>query len=177
MTGYFLTVVEAVVGINLWALAHVRMDGEGLSGEAGQRGWLLLVTIAFTPILMIIGFIAGMIIFRISDGLISPGFFYAVEGVVGGDLTFGFVAIVGYVVLLAGVYVVLLERSFSLITEFPTRVLRWIGEADAVASQTFRTAPVRPGSTGARGAPPSVRPGVPPGKGGGDAGEDQKPLP
>lgn len=177
VTGYFLTIVEAVVAINLWALAHMRMDGDGLSGEAGRRGWLLLLTITFTPILMIIGFIAGMIIFRISDGLISPGFFYAVEGVIGGDLTFGFVAIVGYVVLLAGVYVVLLERSFSLITEFPARVLRWIGETDAVTSTTFLAAPVRPGSTGGRVAPPSVRPGLPPGKGGGDAGDDQKPLP
>lgn len=177
VTGYFLTVVEAVVAINLWALAHMRMDGDGLSGEAGRRGWLLLLTITFTPILMIMGFIAGMIIFRISDGLISPGFFYAVEGVIGGDLTFGFVAIVGYVVLLAGVYVVLLERSFSLITEFPARVLRWIGETDAVTSTTFLAAPVRPGSTGGRVAPPSVRPGLPPGKGGGDAGDDQKPLP
>lgn len=177
VTGYFLTVVEAVVAINLWALAHMRMDGDGLSGEAGQRGWLLLLTITFTPLLMILGFIAGMVIFRISDGLISAGFFYAVEGVIGGDMTVGFVAIVGYVVLLAGVYIILLERSFSLITEFPTRVLRWIGETDPVASTTFLAAPLLPGSTGGRVVPPGVRSGPDPGKRGGKAGEDRRPPP
>ena len=146
VTGYFLTVVEAVVAINLWALAHMRMDGEGISGEAGRRGWLLLLTVTFTPVLMILGFIAGMVVFRISDGLIGTGFFYAMEGVIGGDFTFGFVAAIGYVVLLAGVYVILLERSFSLITEFPQRVLRWVGETDRVASDSYIVAPVRPGS-------------------------------
>ena len=155
VTGYFLTVIEAVVAINLWALAHMRMDGEGISGEAGRRGWLLLLTVTFTPVLMILGFIAGMTVFRISDGLIGTGFFYAMEGVIGGDFTFGFVAAIGYVVLLAGVYVILLERSFSLITEFPQRVLRWVGETDRVASDAYLVAPVRPGSlTGSgRGSP------------------------
>lgn len=160
VTGYFLTVIEAVVAINLWALAHMRMDGEGISGEAGRRGWLLLLTVTFTPVLMIIGFIAGMVVFRISDGLIGTGFFYAMEGVIGGDFTFGFVAAIGYVVLLAGVYVILLERSFSLITEFPQRVLRWVGETDRVASDSYIVAPVRPGSLTGSGR------GTPSGKGG-----------
>lgn len=168
VTGYFLTVVEAVVAINLWALAHMRMDGDGISGAAGRRGWLLLLTITFTPVLMILGFIAGMVIFRVSEGLISAGFFYAVEGVVGGDFSFGFLAIVGYVVLLSGIYVILLERSFSLITEFPQRVLRWIGETDQVASSTFLIAPVRPGSPGGAGR-------ALPGQGGANAPTLRKP--
>ena len=144
VTGYFLVVVEAVIAVNLFALSHMRMDGDGLSGEAGRNGWLLMLTLAFTPMLMVFGFIAGMIIFRVSDALLSAGFYYAVEGVIGGDFTFGFVAIIGYAVLMALIYVVLLERSFSLITEFPTRVLRWIGERDQIVSNTYAVAPVRP---------------------------------
>lgn len=146
VTGYFLTVIEAVIAVNLFALSHMRMDGEGLSGEAGRNGWLLMLTLAFTPLLMIFGFIAGMVIFRVSDALLSAGFFYAVEGVIGGDFTYGFIAIIGYAILMALIYVVLLERSFSLITELPTRVLRWIGDRDQVVSSTYAIAPVRPGS-------------------------------
>lgn len=144
VTGYFLVVVEAVIAVNLFALGHMRMDGDGLSGEAGKNGWLLMLTLAFTPMLMIFGFIAGMIIFRVSDALMTAGFFYAVEGVIGGNFTFGFFAIVGYAILMALIYVILLERSFSLITEFPTRVLRWIGERDQIVSNTYAVAPVRP---------------------------------
>ncbi|MDV4145839.1 hypothetical protein [Shimia sp. FJ5] len=105
-----------------------------------------MLTLAFTPMLMIFGFIAGMVIFRVSDALLSAGFFYAVEGVIGGDFTFGFVAIIGYAVLMSLIYIVLLERSFSLITELPTRVLRWMGDRDQVVSNTYAIAPVRPGA-------------------------------
>ncbi|WP_422033547.1 DotA/TraY family protein [Roseovarius sp.] len=163
VTGYFLVVIEAVIAINLFALSHMRMDGEGISGEAGRNGWLLMLTLAFTPMLMIFGFIAGMVIFRVSDALLSAGFFYAVEGVIGGDFTFGFVAIIGYAVLMALIYVVLLERSFSLITELPARVLRWMGDRDQVVSNTYAVAPVRPGARLPVGSPGG---GAAPGGGG-----------
>ena len=172
VTGYLLTAIEAIIAVNLWALAHMRMDGDGISGEAGRRGWLLLLTLTFTPVLMIFGFIAGMIIFRVSDGLLSAGFFYAVEGIIGGNLAFGLFAVAGYAVFLAGVYIILLERSFSLITEFPQRVLRWIGESDQVSSATFIAAPVRPRPTGGaapRAIPRGSRPpATPKGDGGGE---------
>ena len=166
VTGYCLVVVEAVIAINLFALSHMRMDGEGISGEAGRNGWLLILTLAFTPMLMVFGFIAGMVIFRVSDALLSAGFFYAVEGVIGGDFTFGFVAIIGYAVLMALIYVVLLERSFSLITELPTRVVRWIGDRDQIVSNTYAVAPVRPGAGLPAGKPRGG--GVAPKSSGGD---------
>ena len=43
VAGYFLLVVEAVVAVSLWALAHLRLDGEGISGDAGRFGWLMLL--------------------------------------------------------------------------------------------------------------------------------------
>jgi conjugal transfer/type IV secretion protein DotA/TraY len=150
-TGYFLVVIEAVVAVNLWAIGHMRMDGEGFSGPGGRQGWLLLLTLTLTPVLMILGYIAGMIVFRVSATLLSTGFFYAVEGIIGGDFTFGLIAVVGYSVLMAVFFVVLLERSFSLISEFPSRVLRWIGEGDLVVSQSYAVAPGRPRATGGRG--------------------------
>lgn len=171
VTGYFLVVIEAVIAINLFALSHMRMDGEGISGEAGRNGWLLMLTLAFTPMLMIFGFIAGMVIFRVSDELLSAGFFYAVEGVIGGDFTFGFVAIIGYAVLMALIYIVLLERSFSLITELPARVLRWMGDRDQVVSNTYAVAPVRPGVGVPMGKPAGW--GVVPNYQGGDTSQGE----
>ncbi|RMJ20577.1 hypothetical protein PHISP_08553, partial [Aspergillus sp. HF37] len=56
VTGYFLVVVEAVIAVNLWALAHMRLEGEGISGEAGKQGWLMLLSLFMTPSLMIFGF-------------------------------------------------------------------------------------------------------------------------
>lgn len=126
VTAYFLLVVEAVIAVNLWAISHMRMDGEGISGDAGSRGWLLLLSLFLTPVLMLFGLFIGMTIFRVTSSLIDVGIYHAMLGIVGTDfiqLVFGFFF---YPVMIVLMYIVLLERSFSLITEFPGKVLSWI---------------------------------------------------
>ncbi|MCY4326055.1 MAG: hypothetical protein OXC53_00485, partial [Rhodobacteraceae bacterium] len=54
--GYVLLVLEAVVAASLWALAHMRLDGEGISGDAGRYGWLALLSLMLTPTMMVLGF-------------------------------------------------------------------------------------------------------------------------
>jgi conjugal transfer/type IV secretion protein DotA/TraY len=129
VTGYFLLVVEAIVAVNLWALAHMRMDGDGISGQAGQKGWLMLLALLMTPVLMVFGFLIGMGIFRISSDLISAGMFYAVSGISGGaNAVTALVGIVAFTIMIVTAYIFILERSFSLISEFPNRVMMWMGE-------------------------------------------------
>ena len=127
VTGYFLVVVEAVVGASLWAFAHLRMDGEGISGNATE-GWKLLLVLLLTPILMIFGLLVGMMIFRVTSGLLLSGIFptayaaLAPAGVIAVILALPAIAI-----LVAFMQLILIERSFSLIAEFPNRVMAWIG--------------------------------------------------
>jgi len=129
VTGYFLLVVEAIVAVNLWALAHMRMDGDGISGQAGQKGWLMLLALLMTPVLMVFGFLIGMGIFRISSTLISAGMFYAVSGISGGaNILVALVGIIAFSIMIVTAYIFILERSFSLISEFPNRVMMWMGE-------------------------------------------------
>jgi conjugal transfer/type IV secretion protein DotA/TraY len=129
VTGYFLLVVEAIVAVNLWALAHMRMDGDGISGQAGQKGWLMLLALLMTPVLMVFGFLIGMGIFRISSTLISAGMFYAVSGISGGaNVLVALVGVISFSIMIVSAYIFILERSFSLISEFPNRVMMWMGE-------------------------------------------------
>lgn len=129
VTGYFLLVVEAIVAVNLWALAHMRMDGDGISGAAGQKGWLMLLALLMTPVLMVFGFLIGMGIFRVSSDLISAGMFYAVSGISGGaNILVALVGILAFSIMIVTAYIFILERSFSLISEFPNRVMIWMGE-------------------------------------------------
>ena len=135
ITGYFLLVVEAVVGVSLWAFAHLRMDGEGISGEA-KNGWTLLLALLLTPILMIFGFIVGMMIFRITSGLLLSGILPAAHAALAGSTVFTvLLALPALTILVAVMQLVLVERSFSLITEFPNRVLTWIGGRADLADQ------------------------------------------
>lgn len=135
VTGYFLLVVEAVVAVTLWAFAHLRMDGDGISGAA-TAGWTMLLSLILTPVLMVFGFIVGMTIFRVTAGLLIGGIFPAMSGILGGTSGFIFLlALPAIVVMVAIMMLVLIERSFSLISEFPNRVLAWIGGRTDLADQ------------------------------------------
>lgn len=57
------SIFEAMVGAPLWALAHMRIDGEGLPGEAAANGYFLIFEIFIRPILIVVGFLAAIIIF------------------------------------------------------------------------------------------------------------------
>lgn len=133
VTGYFLLVAEAIIAVNLWAIAHLRMDGEGIAGEAGRQGYYLILALVLTPILMIFGFLIGMSLFKVTTTLINIGLYYVIAGMnthAGPQWVIG-IAVISIMVVL--VYIVLIERSFSLTMEFPSKVLRWIG-ADAPLS-------------------------------------------
>lgn len=127
VTGYFILVIEAMIAVNLWAIAHMRMDGDGISGEAGRNGWLMLLALLLTPVLMVFGFLVGMTIFRVTSALLDIGMFQAMSGILGGNLWINLIAMASYGIFLAIFYMVLLERSFSLVSEFPGRVLKWMG--------------------------------------------------
>lgn len=127
VTGYFILVIEAMIAVNLWAIAHMRMDGEGISGEAGRNGWLMLLALLLTPVLMVFGFLVGMTIFRVTSAILDIGIYQAMSGILGGNLWVNLIAIASYTIFMAIFYMVLLERSFSLVSEFPGRVLKWMG--------------------------------------------------
>ena len=57
------TIFEAMVGVPLWALAHIKIDGEGLPGDAAGSGYFMILEILLRPIMVIFGLIAAMIIF------------------------------------------------------------------------------------------------------------------
>jgi conjugal transfer/type IV secretion protein DotA/TraY len=127
VTGYFILVVEAMIAVNLWALSHLRLDGEGLSGESGRQGWLMLLSLLMTPVLMIFGFLIGMTIFRVSTTIIDMGIYQALSGILGSGIWVNLVATAAFSIFMAIFYMILVERSFSLVSEFPGRVLRLMG--------------------------------------------------
>ena len=150
VTGYFLLIIEAVIAVNLWALGHMRMDGDGVSGEAGRMGWLMLLSLLMTPVLMVFGFLIGMSIFRITSALIDLGINQAISGIMGGGPFVEFGAIICFSVLICVLYITLLERSFSLVSEFPGRVLRWMGADSNITNGEENK--VRMAAAGAAGA-------------------------
>lgn len=95
---------------------------------------------------------------RLVGMFLDVGIHQAMSGVMGGSLFGRLLAACAIAVMLTAVYVVLLERSFSLVSELPARVLGWMGaRADLVrgdetaASRTAAAAGVGAIAGGAHG--------------------------
>lgn len=127
---FFLLVMEAVFAAPLWAIAHLSMEGKGMGGSQARRGYVMVLGLTLTPVLMLFGLLLGMILFRIMGVLINGGLYYALtsaQALIGDSMVsmawfIGLFVVMGF---MAVVYLVILERSFSLIAEFPGRVFRW----------------------------------------------------
>ncbi|MCB1557890.1 MAG: DotA/TraY family protein [Alphaproteobacteria bacterium] len=57
------TIFEALVGVPLWALAHLRLSGQGLPGDAASSGYFLLLEIFIRPILTVFSLVASFAVF------------------------------------------------------------------------------------------------------------------
>lgn len=81
--GWIKGLFEAMVGLPLWALAHIRIDGDGLPGTAAMNGYFLLLDIFLRPILTIFGMIGGIAIFAAQVQVLNDIFEIVVSNLTG----------------------------------------------------------------------------------------------
>jgi conjugal transfer/type IV secretion protein DotA/TraY len=86
--GWIKGLFEAMVGVPLWALAHLRIDGEGLPGDAATNGIYLIFEIFLRPILIIFGLLASVVIFAAMVKVLNEIFTLVVTNLSGHDATF-----------------------------------------------------------------------------------------
>lgn len=150
--GWVKGIFEAMVGAPLWALAHIRIDGNGLSGQAALSGYFLIFEIFLRPILMIFGLLASVSIFSALVWVLNITFDLVVANVGGFDTRAeetGTVTINGvgtatvsrlaeargvideffYTVIYAIIVYLMGMSSFKLIDLIPNNILRWMGQS------------------------------------------------
>lgn len=146
------TIFEAMVGVPLWALAHLRLDGEGLPGDGASNGYFLIFEIGLRPILTIVGLVAAIVIFTaqvrvlnfiwdivvenaagFSDAApegftLDPGYFDDAGGVLERDgFKRGIIDQFFYTIIYTIVVYLMATASFKLIDALPDNILRWGG--------------------------------------------------
>jgi conjugal transfer/type IV secretion protein DotA/TraY len=140
--GWIKALFEAMVGLPLWALAHIRIDGEGLPGDAAVSGYFLIFEIFLRPILTIFGFVGGISIFAAQVEILNQIFDLVVSNVTGFDheAAKGFATGVGafayarggidqlfHTVVYAIIVYMMAIASFKLVYLVPDNILRWMG--------------------------------------------------
>lgn len=140
------TIFEAMVAVPLWALAHLRIDGDGIAGEAAMNGYFLLFEIFIRPILIIFGLLAAITIFAALVRVLNDIFYLALANISGhgsegtttcfidpskgaDDLTsakMGPIDEFFYTVVYTIIVYILGTGCFKLIDMIPDNMLRWI---------------------------------------------------
>lgn len=137
------SVFEAMVGTPLWALAHLKIDGEGLSGDHARNGYFMILEIFLRPILCVFGLLAGLAVFSALARTFNNIFSLVVMNLTGFDCTdcdagaanasFGLefrrnnVDELFYTVVYAIFVYMLATSSFKMIDQVPDFIMRWMG--------------------------------------------------
>lgn len=134
-------IFEAMVGVPLWALAHLRIHGNGLHGDTALNGYFLIFEIFVRPILTVFGLLASMVIFaamvRTLNGIFPmvtanlTGFDADSPKVAGKVLGIEFKRAVVDEFFFTVIYTVIVYMiglsSFKMIDMVPNNILRWMG--------------------------------------------------
>ena len=134
--GWVKGIFEAMVGAPLWALAHLRIDGDGIPGKMAMNGYFLIFEIFIRPILTVFGLIGGMAIFSAMAAILNEVFDLVVLNTGGVELDNGdgafsrntidtFFFTIVYAIIL---YMMALA-SFKMITLVPNSIIRWMGQS------------------------------------------------
>jgi conjugal transfer/type IV secretion protein DotA/TraY len=147
------TVFEAMVGVPLWAMAHLKIDGVGLpGGEQALNGYFLIFEIFVRPILTVFGMLASISIFSALVRTLNGIWPMVTENVTGYDCancaTVGAANIINkhgvadeffYTVMYTIIVYLTATSCFKLIDQVPESIMRWMGSG--VSSFADQTAP------------------------------------
>lgn len=127
--GWVLEIFEAIVAMPLWALAHLRIDGEGMPGQAAISGYQLLLMILLRPAMIVIGLIGGYVIFGAAIYFFIT-LYNSATTIVQHDISGGAPGAVGvfvYTILFAFLCYNIAIMCFKMIDDVPKGMLRWLG--------------------------------------------------
>ena len=129
VVAWLLRIVESLVAAPMWIVAHAMPEGEGLAGDRGKQGYLLVLGVLVRPFLMLLGLIIAMELTETLGKLIGFLFTIYVAGweAHSGAFIMPIHSTVAYVVILGAIMVITTHKLFGLITHLPDTILNWIG--------------------------------------------------
>ncbi|MCE7887534.1 MAG: type IV secretion protein DotA [Alphaproteobacteria bacterium PRO2] len=164
--GWLKAIFEAMIGAPLWALAHIRIDGNGLAGAAAVNGYFLIFEIFLRPILIIFGLLASISTFAAMVFALNQTWDLVVSNLSGFDVPSemkGIGASMGqyfrsavdelfFTAIYAIIVYMMALSSFKLIDLIPANILRWMGQSVATENDARENAAESMVSTSTVGA-------------------------
>lgn len=160
--GWLMAVIEAMVAAPIIALGVTHPEGEGPFGK-GEQALMILMNVFLRPSMMIIGYIASIILSYVAIYILNAGFGQVVQfisgdpslansytasgatptdqsNIINGHGYASWAGMYGFffvILMYTSLYLIIVQRTFTLITLLPDKVLRWIGgQAESYGSDT-----------------------------------------
>lgn len=118
-------VFEALIAIPLVALAHLKVDEDGLAGQSAVLCYVMILQVALRPVLMTLGLLGGLVVLLLMLSALNLLFATIIPAV----LDSGQIASLWFI-LMSAVYAVMVlglaNASFKLIDWLPERTLTWL---------------------------------------------------
>ncbi|WP_233639754.1 DotA/TraY family protein [Achromobacter xylosoxidans] len=123
--GYFTSMVEGLVAMQLGAFSHLSGEGEGM-GSRTERAYTHLLAVLIRPTLMVVSFFIANGMLIMLGTLFNQMFGAALANVQGNSVT-GLATIIGVLAVFMVWQVVMVQGIFNMVYEIPDRSLGWIG--------------------------------------------------
>ncbi|MES2728746.1 MAG: DotA/TraY family protein [Pseudomonadota bacterium] len=155
MVRWVLGIFQALVAVPLWALAHLRIDADGIPGKAAANGYYLLLDIFIRPILTLFGLLLAISLFSALAIMLHDVFALAISNLTGFsgssaaastqpgmpslvnmDNFRGYVDQLFFTITYAILMYILASSTFKVIDAIPNSTLRFIGSGVSSFSDT-----------------------------------------
>jgi|GEM_PF-987312 len=123
---WILSLLETVVAIPVVALAHIKMEGEGLAGPMARTAYLLLLQLFLRPTLMVFGLILALLIFNLMIVALNEFYTDAIRSIEAGGANAALGGVI-YTVMYGVLAYAMANASFKAIDLIPNQCLQWIG--------------------------------------------------
>ena len=124
---WMTSIFEAVLMVPIAALTHLGTEGEGLAGGA-RTAWILWLNVLMRPILVVFGFVGGMLIFNAFATFFHTTFSQGAASLAATHNVFGAIlAQVTYTIIYLGTLYTAANTSFKLMDIIPNALMRWMG--------------------------------------------------
>lgn len=126
---WIISVFEAVVMVPVAALTHLSTVGPGLMGNYGRAAWTLWFNVFMRPILVVFGFIGGLLIFNAFSVYFHTAFTQGASAVLASNwYPMQLVGKFFYSVIYLGALYTAANTSFKMLDVLPNGMMRWLGD-------------------------------------------------
>lgn len=156
IAAYFVIFIESLFGAQMWAMAHIEGEGEGM-GQKTMHGWMFFLNLMLRPAIMVISFYLATKLMGILGGIGSEAignFAVAVSNNSSAGWLASIAISLGALWVWIGLMESLIHTSYSLVTVVPNQVFAWLGAhfgsnvGDNVGNQSTQAAQQMAGGTG-----------------------------